>query len=65
MLNGAMRYAAERTGQDQRYTKHPATWLNGQCWKDESNAAAPRATTGFASVLAGLAAIPDDDGEQR
>lgn len=35
LLNGAMRYAAERTGEDVRFTKHPATWLNGQCWLDE------------------------------
>jgi hypothetical protein len=32
---GAGRYAAERAGQDERYTKHPATWLNGECWADE------------------------------
>jgi hypothetical protein len=27
---GAMRYAAERTGQNPKFTKHPATWLNGR-----------------------------------
>jgi len=31
---GAMRYAAERTGQDPRYTKHPTTWLSKACWTD-------------------------------
>ena len=36
LILGAKRYAAERAGQDPRYTKHPATWLNGECWKDES-----------------------------
>jgi hypothetical protein len=36
LLAGAMRYAAEREGQDPRYTKHPATWLNGGCWADEA-----------------------------
>lgn len=35
LLAGAMRYAAERSGQDPRYTKHPSTWLNGGCWADE------------------------------
>jgi hypothetical protein len=38
---GAMRYAAERSGQDPKYTKHPATWLNGSCWLDEPAAARP------------------------
>mgnify|MGYP001047285910 CR=1 FL=1 len=32
---GAMRYAAERTNQDPKYTKHPTTWLNQGCWADE------------------------------
>jgi hypothetical protein len=36
LLAGAMRYAADREGQDPRYTKHPATWLNGGCWADEA-----------------------------
>jgi hypothetical protein len=31
---GAMRYATERTGQDPRFTKHPATWLSKACWTD-------------------------------
>jgi hypothetical protein len=35
LLAGAMRYAAERDGQDPRYTKHPTTWLRGGCWTDE------------------------------
>jgi hypothetical protein len=36
---GAMRYAAERGGKDPKFTKHPATWLNGECWKDEPGVA--------------------------
>jgi hypothetical protein len=40
---GALRYAAERSGQDPRFTKHPSTWLHGQCWQDEP--AAPITTT--------------------
>jgi hypothetical protein len=35
LIAGAQRYAVERTGQESRYTKHPATWLNGGCWEDE------------------------------
>lgn len=35
ILRGAMQYAAERTGKDPTFTKHPATWLNGGCWDDE------------------------------
>ena len=35
IIQGAMRYAAEREGEDQRYTKNPATWLNKNCWTDQ------------------------------
>jgi hypothetical protein len=35
LIAGAQRYAAERAGQDPKYTKHPATWLNAGCWQDE------------------------------
>jgi hypothetical protein len=35
LLNGAMRYAVERKGQDPQFTKAPATWLNQECWADE------------------------------
>jgi hypothetical protein len=35
LLAGATRYAAERSGQDPKFTKHPSTWLNGGCWSDE------------------------------
>jgi hypothetical protein len=37
LIAGARRYAIERQGQDHKYTKHPATWLNGGCWQDELN----------------------------
>jgi hypothetical protein len=32
---GAMRYAAARMREDPKYTKHGATWLNGEGWLDE------------------------------
>jgi hypothetical protein len=35
LLEGARRYAAEREGEDPKFTKHPANWLNGGCWADE------------------------------
>lgn len=35
LIAGAKRYAAERAGQDPKFTKHPATWINAECWLDE------------------------------
>jgi hypothetical protein len=35
VIAGAKRYADERTGEEPRYTKAPATWLNQGCWEDE------------------------------
>jgi hypothetical protein len=29
-------YARQREGQDQQFTAHPATWLNGERWLDEA-----------------------------
>jgi hypothetical protein len=36
LIAGALRYGIERSGEEPRYTKHPATWLNGGCWQDEA-----------------------------
>lgn len=41
MLLGAQRYAEERAGEDQAFTAHPATWLNGERWLDEKDASRP------------------------
>jgi len=41
LVAGAERYAAERANEDPKYTKHPATWLNGECWLDGAGDAAP------------------------
>jgi hypothetical protein len=42
IMAGVRQYAKERFGQEERYTKHPATWLNAGCWMDyESVAVAP------------------------
>lgn len=38
IIAGAHRYARERRQAEDRYTKHPATWLNGGCWMDDPGA---------------------------
>lgn len=35
IIDGAIRYAVARFGQDPKYTKMPETWLNKGCWSDE------------------------------
>ena len=35
IIEGAQRYAEERAGEPERFTKHPTTWLNGHHWEDE------------------------------
>lgn len=35
IMTGVAAYAQERNGQDPRYTKHPATWLNAKAWLNE------------------------------
>jgi len=48
-----MRYALQREGQDQKFTKHPATWLNAEGWNDEPAkpaAFSTRATNGYARI---------------
>ncbi|MCO1575005.1 MarR family winged helix-turn-helix transcriptional regulator [Crossiella sp. SN42] len=35
ILTGAARFAAQRAGQDPKFTPHPATWLNAGRWDDE------------------------------
>jgi len=41
LLQGVRRYIAEcrRLGTQPAYMKHPATWLNSECWKDETTSA--------------------------
>lgn len=40
ILNGAIRYRDD-PNRDPAFTKHPTTWLNGDCWLDETTTAAP------------------------
>jgi hypothetical protein len=35
IIAGVEMYAVTRAGEPQKYTKHPATWLNHECWEDE------------------------------
>lgn len=35
IMAGCLRYAAERDGQDHKFTKYPATWLNADAWENE------------------------------
>ncbi len=35
LIKGVKHYAGQVAGQEARYIKHPATWLNGKCWLDE------------------------------
>lgn len=46
IIRGAMRYAAERDGENPRYTKNPATWLNKACWNDLPAASSAFSTAG-------------------
>ena len=57
LIDGARRYANERSGQPGKFTKHPATWLRDGCWEDE----APQREHSYLDDIAdGLALIPDD-----
>jgi len=66
ILQGAMRYAAERRGEDPRYTKHPATWLNKGCWSDatpppqDQPAGRENASSGFGRLIAAQRHGEDD-----
>ena len=64
LLNGAMRYAAERMGEPERFTKHPATWLNGQCWKDAPAASAGRPKTNIQKIMEQCGLAPGSDDEE-
>jgi hypothetical protein len=63
LIEGALRYADERRGQDPQYTKHAATWMNAGCWTDEPAAAGAALGPQLAKVVRALADMPDrDDG---
>ncbi len=37
LLEGAKAYRRQREGEEQRYTLHPASWLNAEGWDDETS----------------------------
>lgn len=43
LIAGAKSYTERRKGEDPKFTKAPATWLNQECWTDET---APAASLG-------------------
>jgi len=53
VVAGARAHAAD-PNRDDAYTKHPATWLNGDCWEDPPLPARRRAT-GMAGVMGAAA----------
>ena len=50
LMAGALAYAGERAGKDPAFTKHASTWLNGDCWKDETLPAKPIGHAGGSSL---------------
>lgn len=46
LIEASKRYAIERSTQDPKFTKHPATWLNQGCWDDEPARPQLRAVSG-------------------
>lgn len=46
LIRAVVRYAAKRAGEDPRYTKNPATWLNKACWNDPPSASFPLSRAG-------------------
>lgn len=72
LLEAARRYRDD-PNRNPKYTKHPATWLNGECWLDEPEPAPATVTpithaerlTGTDARVAGWAAIAQQLGEQE
>ena len=56
IIAGAVRYAKYRAGEPEQYTKHPATWLNGDCWENEYSTAG----TGYGSGQYGSRLSPEE-----
>lgn len=57
IIRGSMRYAAEREGQEARFTKHPATWLRAECWADD-----PAPPSNVVSIRHGASQPAQSDG---
>ncbi len=61
LLAAAVDYAGQRAGEDAKFTKHPATWLNGECWLDAVDAPPEHAGNGSAPYRTAA----DNDAMQR
>lgn len=60
IVEGARRYAEERRGQDHKFTKLPATWLNAEAWANE-----PTGRRGTSMVGPSAALTDDEDARRR
>lgn len=67
---GVQRYAQHMRGTEERYIKHPTTWLNRGCWDDEFSPAPgggggprPPGRNGALSLLARMTKGSDDDAQ--
>jgi hypothetical protein len=49
VLAGVRRYGAERSDKDPQFTKSPARWLDGDCWRDTAISQSERAQNYSAS----------------
>ena len=61
IIEGAARYAKYRAGEPEQYTKHPSTWLNGDCWENEYSTAG----TGYGSGQYGSRMSPEEAADNR
>ena len=61
IIAGAARYAQYRAGEPEQYTKHPSTWLNGDCWENEYSTAG----TGYGSGQYGSRMSPEEAADNR
>lgn len=61
IIAGAARYAKYRAGEPEQYTKHPSTWLNGDCWENEYSTAG----TGYGSGQYGSRMSPEEAADNR
>lgn len=54
IIASARRYAEKRAGEDDRYTAHPATWLNAGSYDDADLQPQPKATPAYRYVHGGI-----------
>lgn len=69
-MAGVLRHAAHVRGTEERYIKHPTTWLNRGCWDDQYGPRRPeqkpQSRNGFAAAALELnLGVPDDDDESH